>query len=114
MTKYERLIGSERDLLAYLRSSFPMYHQSNFFFRDIQTGVADLLRSKGVHVRADQAETIARSYVERLEKARLFVAIDRQTWAVNVPEFRTPQVAKPAAKAPVPLAKPVVAATAAS
>lgn len=91
MKRYDTLIGNELEFLSYLRSRFPMYHQSNFFFRDVQYGVADLLRSKGMLVRSDQAEKIAREYVARFEKARLFVPINRQTWAVNFPDYRTPQ-----------------------
>jgi hypothetical protein len=112
MRRYEELIGTDTEFLAYLRSKFPMYHLCTFFFRDVQFGVADLLRGKGVHVRGDQAEKTARMYVGRLEKARLFIPIDRQTWAVNIPDFRTPQVkpaVKPAAK---PAAPPAAQATA--
>jgi hypothetical protein len=109
MKRYEELIGTDTEFLAYLRSKFPMYHLCTFFFRDVQFGVADLLRSKGVFVRGDQAEKVARGYVERFEKARLFIPIDRQTWAVNVPDFRTPQV-KPAVKpAPAKTATPPAA-----
>ena len=105
MRRYEELIGTDTEFLAYLRSKFPMYHLCTFFFRDVQFGVADLLRGKGVVVRGDQAEKVARVYVERFEKARLFIPIDRQTWAVNVPDFRTPQAkpaVKPAVKPPTP------------
>jgi hypothetical protein len=116
MRGYEELVGTDTDFLAYLRSKFPMYHLCTFFFRDVQFGVADLLRGKGVHVRGDQAEKVARVFVARLEKARLFIPIDRQTWAVNVPDFRTPQV-KPAVKpaatpAATPASTPVAQATA--
>ena len=110
MKKYDALVGTDMDFLRYLQTRFPMFHQSNFFFRDIQFGVADLLRAKGVRVRSDEAEKIARRYVERFEKARLFLPIDRQTWAVNMPEFRTPQVQP----APKPAPKPAVTAPAPS
>lgn len=99
MKNVDALIGSDAEFLAYLRSRYPMYHQSNVFFRDVQYGLVDLLRTKGVLLRSDQAQKIARGILGRLEKSRLFLPVDRQTWVVNVPEFKTPQV-KPAAKAP--------------
>jgi hypothetical protein len=109
MKNASTLIGNEMEFLGYLKSRFPMYHQSTFFFRDVQGGVSDLLRAKGVHVRPDQAEGIAREIVSRFEKAKLFVPIDRQTWVVNHPDFRTPSTKQEAPSA----AKPAPAAAAA-
>jgi hypothetical protein len=54
-----------------------------------------------------EAEDIARQLIERLEKEKVLVPIDRQTWSVRKEDFRTPSAklaapAKPAAPAPAP------------
>jgi hypothetical protein len=91
------------DVLRYLKSRFPMYHCSNFFFRDIQYGIQAMLEERGVRVSYGEAEQSARAFVERLEREKIFSPIDRQTWVVRYPDFRKESVrsAPPAAPRPV-------------
>jgi hypothetical protein len=104
MKHLEFVLDNFTEVLKFLKSRFPMYHRSNFFFRDVQYGVQTMLEDRGVKVRYAEAEKIARALVEKLEREEIFQPIDRQTWAVHYPEFKTPPV-KPAAKpAGTPLA----------
>jgi hypothetical protein len=88
-------------VLKDLKSRFTVFHQSNIFFRDIQYGIQAMVREQGVKVSYIEAERMAREFVERMVQEKIFVAIDRQTWALRYPEFKTPKVEKPspAAKA---------------
>jgi hypothetical protein len=105
MKATDYIMNNQKEVLEFLRSRFPMYHLSNFFFRDVQYGIQMMLEEKGMRVRYRVAEEIARAFVEKLEQARIFKPIDRQSWVVNYPEFKTPvskasAPAKPAAPAP--------------
>jgi hypothetical protein len=97
------------EVLTFLKSRFPLFHQSNIFFRDIQYGIQLFLERKGIKAGYPQSELIAHEFVSTLEREGVLVAIDRQSWALNYPEFRTPS-SKPAARpAPPAVARPPAA-----
>ncbi len=107
MNAHDYIIGHYREALLYLKARFPMYHQSNFFFRDIQYGLDQMLREKGYHLSYTEAEGAARVFTGELEKQGIFKRIDQQTWLVNYPEFATPvKKQPPPAPAPKPRAVP--------
>jgi len=85
-------------VLKDLKTRLTVYHQSNIFFRDIQYGIQAMLREQGIRVSYVEAERLAREFVERMEQEKIFVARDRQTWALRYPDFRTPRVEKAAPK----------------
>jgi len=107
------VVDHRLEVLRFLKSKFPVYHRSNIFFRDIQYGVQLFLLRGGARVSYQAADSIARALVAALEREGVLVPVDRQSWAVNYPEFRTPQ-AKPAPAAVKPAAgaapKPAAAA----
>jgi hypothetical protein len=103
------------EVLTFLKSRFPLYHQSNIFFRDIQYGIQLFLDRKGIKAGYPESEQIAHEFVSTLEREGVLIPVDRQSWALNYPEFRTPSskpvpAARPAAPAPAvarpPAAKP--------
>ncbi|MEW6510241.1 MAG: hypothetical protein AB1428_04715 [Bacteroidota bacterium] len=113
MKEQAYILEHHAEVLAFLRTRFPIYHQSNIFFRDIQYGILTYLERKGMRVGYTDAERIAREFTAKLEKEGTFLPIDRQTWVVNYPQYRKPPV-KPAAPAarPAPPAAPKPAAAA--
>lgn len=80
-----------------LRNRFQVFHQSNIFFRDIQYGLQAMLREQGMKISYVEAERLAREFVQRMEQEKIFVGIDRQTWTLRYPDFKTPKVEKAAA-----------------
>ncbi len=90
----EYIRKNHKEVLQYLKSRFPMYHQSNFFFRDVQYGIQAMFREKGSKVRSGVAEKLARDFVTEAVREEIFMPMDGQTWRVNYPEFKTPQVKK--------------------
>jgi len=116
MKAIEYILNNQLELLEFLRTRFPMYHLSNFFFRDVQYGLKAMLEEKGMRVRYGDAEEAARAYVEKLEQAKIFRPIDHQSWMVNYPAFKTPvtKAAAPAKPASVAPAAPRITAPAGS
>ena len=109
------ILEHRAEVLAFLKSRFPLYHQSNVFFRDLQYGIRLFLERKGIRAGYAESEQIAHEFVSTLEREGVLTAVDRQSWALNYPEFRTPSskpvpAARPAAPAPAvarpPAAKP--------
>jgi hypothetical protein len=106
MRTVDHILNNERDVLSYLKTRFPLFHESNIFFRDVQYGIQSMLREQGIRVSYTEAERLARDILERLERTSVLIRLDRQTWRVNDMEYKTPQVKKPAAagKAAAPAA----------
>jgi hypothetical protein len=86
------LLQNKEDVLQYLKGRFPMFHQSNVFFRDIQYGIQLLLKEQGSDVNYASAERHARDFTSALEKDGVLVPVDPQTWVLNYPPFKTPVV----------------------
>lgn len=99
------VLEHQKEVLAFLKSKFPLFHLSNFFFRDLQYGIQMFLERKaGMSLRYPKAESIAKAFAAQLERENIFVRIDQQSWAVNYPEFKTPVVKPPVAAKPAPSA----------
>ena len=111
MNHASEVLDRKTDVLAFLKSRFPLYDKSNVFFRDIQYGIQVFLGRKGIKAGYPESERIAREFVSLLEREGVFVAIDSQSWALHYPEFRTP-VSKPAPAPPRPAAARVAPAAA--
>ena len=108
MNHASEILERKRDVLAFLKTRFPLYDKSNIFFRDIQYGIRLFLERKGIRAGYPEAEQIAREFALLLEREGVFVPIDRQSWALHYPEFRTPPVKPaPVARAVAPVAHSV-------
>ena len=108
MKHTSEVLEHRTEVLAFLKSRFPLYHQSNVFFRDIQYGIQLFLERKGIRVGYPESEQIANDFISTLEREGVLVAIDRQSWTLKYPEFRTPP------SKPAPAARPVSSAPAAA
>jgi len=101
MNHASEILDRKKDVLAFLKSRFPLYDKSNVFFRDIQYGIQVFLGRKGIKAGYPESERIAHEFVSLMEQEGVFVAIDRQSWALHYPEFRTPPSKPSPAAAPV-------------
>jgi hypothetical protein len=109
MKARDHILSHTGEFLTYLKGRVPVFHFSNVFFRDIHYAVIALAAEHGMRAGYTEAEDIARHLIERLEKEKVLVPIDRQTWSVRKDDLRTPSVkpavpAKPAASAAQPAA----------
>jgi len=105
MKKVEEILENEADVLSFLRSRYPLHHLSNVFFRDLQYGIQTMLEWKGLKVGYSDAERYARTFAEKLEKKKMLVPIDQQSWVLHNEQYKTvsakkPVAAKPAAEKP--------------
>jgi hypothetical protein len=75
--------------LNYLKAKFPLFHNSNFFFRDLHYGVKNYLEKKEMPVSYADAEEIAEKLAEFFKEQEIFVLINEKSWKLNYPEFVT-------------------------
>lgn len=89
------LKSNDEELLNYLKAKFPVFHNSNFFFRDLQYGIESFLEKKEIKVSYQTAEKLAEDMAKHYEEKKLFVKINPHTWKVNKPEFVTAEPGDP-------------------
>lgn len=85
----EKLISEQEMFLNYLKAKFPMFHNSNFFFRDLHYGIKSYFDKKGNELSYTESEELAKKYADHLEKKNIFVKVIDNTWRLNFPEFVT-------------------------
>lgn len=89
------LKNSEDELLNYLKAKFPVFHNSNFFFRDFQYGIRSFFEKKEIKVSYQMAENLANEMAKHFEEKNLFVKINYQTWTIKKTEFATVEPGDP-------------------
>ena len=95
-TKHLELLRRENDsLLAFLKAKFPMFHNSNFFFRDLQYGIRSFLEKKNIMISYTEADDLAKIIAKDLEDKGIFVRVNQQGWKINHPEFATTEPGDP-------------------
>lgn len=96
MKKSDKIITTEKDqILNFLKARFPLFHNSNFFFRDIQYGIRSYFEKKDIEITYPQAEKLAIEFIELLEAEKMFIKINSQSWKVNNEAFATVQPGDP-------------------
>lgn len=85
----ELLKKEEESLLNFLKAKFPMFHNSNFFYRDLQYGLRSFLEKKDIIINYNDAEKLAHSISKYFEERGIFIKINNFTWKVYYPQFTT-------------------------
>lgn len=87
---YLEILKSEQEMfLKYLKAKFPVFHNSNFFFRDLHYGIKSYFEKKGTELSYSSSEQLTKNFVEYLENKKVFIKISEKTWKVDFPEFVT-------------------------
>ena len=94
-TKLQLLKNNDEELLNYLKAKFPVFHNSNFFFRDFQYGIRSFLEKKDIKASYQMAEKLADEMAKYFEEKKLFVKINNQTWKIHKQEFVTAEPGDP-------------------
>ena len=89
------LKSNEVELLNYLKAKFPVFHNSNFFFRDFQYGIRSFLDKKDIKVSYQDAEKLAEEIAKHYETQNLFIKVNHQAWKINKSEFATAEPGDP-------------------
>ena len=88
------IINNQTEVLYFLKSHYPMIHNSNLFLRDIQFGLILYCQQKGQRLKNRFAEEVARGFMEHLCRSNVVHQHDHQTWSLNYPEFQIAPVQK--------------------
>ena len=94
-TNLQLLKNNDEELLNYLKAKYPVFHNSNFFFRDFQYGIRSFLEKKEIKASYQMAEKLAEEMAKHFEEKNMFVKINHQTWKINKNEFATVEPGDP-------------------
>jgi hypothetical protein len=94
-TIYDQIINEEHVFLGYLRSKFPFFHKSNFFFRDLEYGLKTFLEKKDVQLSSSENLELTSSLGSYFEEKDYLRKIKDDVWVVNIPEFVTTKPGDP-------------------
>jgi len=92
---FDLLKNDETIFLNFLKAKFPVFHNSNFFYRDFQFGIRKFLEKKGIQISYAVAEELANKLANHFQNQGFFIPINSGTWKVNYPEFVTKEPGDP-------------------
>jgi hypothetical protein len=79
----------ETQFLNFLKAKYPIFHKSNFFFRDLQYGIRKYFEIKGIRISYGDSEKLAKELTSFYEQKEILIPVSNQTWTLNYPEFVT-------------------------
>jgi hypothetical protein len=82
---FEQLKSEQQVFLSYLKAKFPVFHNSNFFFRDLHYGVKGYFEKKGKELSYSDSQEIADKFSEYLEEQGIFIKTSDRTWKPGDP-----------------------------
>ena len=111
MNEVEYIVNNKAEFLKYLKSKFPLIHESNVFFRDLHYGLMSYVEENlGKKLRYLDGERLADGIAVEFEKQGIFKKMDNRTWLLNYREFALPRIAPAAKSAAQPAAAQTVTA----
>ncbi len=81
--------NDSESFLKFLKAKFPLFHNSNLFYRDFHYGLMKYLEMKEIKIKYTDAETAANDLSSHFENQGILIKTGFQSWRVNYPEFVT-------------------------
>lgn len=92
---FDNLKNEDQIFLNYLRAKFPLFHNSNFFYKDFEYGIIGFLEKKGINVTFQDAEELSKLLSDYYISKGIFIKTSNQGWKLNYPEFTTAKPGDP-------------------
>lgn len=86
---FDQLKNDQTIFLNFLKAKFPLFHNSNFFFRDFHYGIKRYFEKKGVFLSYQNSEMLAKELSLYFESQGMFIRTNSLGWKINYPEFAT-------------------------
>lgn len=86
---YNLLVNEKEKFLHFFKHRFPVFHNSNVFYRDIEYSVRYYLESRNVKLNTNTLIKVTGELIRYFETNSIFVYMSPKTWMINYPEFAT-------------------------
>ncbi len=98
MKELEFVLAHKVQFLEYFRSKFPVFHNSNVFYRDLQYALNSFLMAGSFKVSDVELESVLEAFIRVLVSDGFFKKVGDGIWSLNYPDFRTSKPGKPSLK----------------
>lgn len=86
----KNLVFSEQStILNFFKSRFPLFHNSNIFFRDMQFTINAFFELKSIFIGYSLCEQITKDFFAHLEKQNMAVPVSTNAWKINNELYKT-------------------------
>lgn len=75
--------------MNFLKSRYPVFHNSVFFSKDFQYGIKRYLESKNIELNSTDNEELSDSLAKSFEEKGIFIKTNKIGWRINYPQFMT-------------------------
>ncbi len=87
--KLNFLKNEKKLLLNFYKANYPVYHNSNLFFRDFQYSIKRFLEMKNYKTKYPEAESLTKEMGTFFESEGIFQKVNLIAWKLCFPEFQT-------------------------
>jgi hypothetical protein len=91
----KNILDDEEVFLNYLNSTFPLFHKSNFFARDLEYGIKSYLERKNIKISTSDAILLGELIGHKFEEKNYFKKVGAGVWTVNLPQYITTKPGDP-------------------
>ena len=83
MNYLEHLISNKEVFFNFMKKKYPLFQQSNLFFRDMQYAIMSYFELKEKPLKYEEAEVSAQNFIKKLVDNGELLKLDHKTWKVN-------------------------------
>ena len=83
MDLLQDLISNKKLFFSFMKEKYPVFKESNIFFRDLQYAIGNYYMKKGKTIDYPKAEKIALEFIENLVNRGELIKISNNAWKVN-------------------------------
>lgn len=81
--------NEQTTILNFFKSRFPLYHNSNVFFRDMQFTIDAFFELKGSKLGYTECEQITKHFFEHLLRQNMVIPVSVNGYKLNNPQYKT-------------------------
>lgn len=90
-----QLVHNQNQFLMFLKTKFPLFHNSNIFLRDIQFGIKNYFANKRIILSYSDSEKLALLFAEKLTAEEIFKKVSDNCWKLNNLSYVTEEPGDP-------------------
>ena len=87
---HHQVLSDDKEIfLKYMKEKYPIFYNSNIFFRDIQFAITSFFDLKEKPIDYGRAEQLTHNFIKQLEETNELQKVNNNAWRVNF-KFKKP------------------------
>ena len=81
---HHQVLSDEKEIfLKFMKEKYPIFYNSNIFFRDIQFAITSFFDLKEKPINYGRAEQLTHNFIKQLEESDELQKVNNNAWRVN-------------------------------